>query len=88
MWSGHQFQLAEYGRAICLEWLSHGYRDTCFEKITIEQARFVDTGLPRWFGDHAFHLSHQSNLIRKKTEHYGPLFPGVPNDLPYVWPLT
>jgi len=25
-------------------------------------------------------------LVRKDPEHYGPLFPGVPADLEYVWP--
>ena len=44
--------------------------------------------MPRWLGRHELHESHQSNLIRKFPEHYGPLFNGVPNDLPYIWPLT
>ena len=42
--------------------------------------------LPPWIGDAEFHRSHQSNLVRKDVEFYGPLFPGVPDDLPYVWP--
>jgi hypothetical protein len=42
--------------------------------------------LPRWLGDPAFHRSHQAALVRKDPEHYGPLFPGVPADLEYVWP--
>jgi hypothetical protein len=29
----------------------------------------------------------RSNLLRKLPEHYGILFPDVPNDLPYVWPV-
>ena len=33
------------------------------------------------------HLSHQSNLVRKDREFYAPLFPGVPDDLPYIWPV-
>jgi Pyrimidine dimer DNA glycosylase len=41
---------------------------------------------PHWFGNEDFHRSHQSNLIRKLPEHYAPLFPGVPDNLPYVWP--
>ena len=41
---------------------------------------------PAWIANEALFRSHQSNLIRKLPEHYVPLFPGVPNDLPYVWP--
>jgi len=26
-------------------------------------------------------------LLRKDPEHYGPLFPGTPADLEYVWPV-
>ena len=43
---------------------------------------------PPWFGDKEFHRSHQSNLIRKMPEHYQKLFPDVPNNLPYVWPIN
>ena len=42
--------------------------------------------LPPWLGDEEFHRSHQSALLRKDPDHYGPLFPGVPDDLEYVWP--
>lgn len=41
---------------------------------------------PAFIGDEEFHRSHQSNLVRKQPEFYGPLFPGVPDDLPYIWP--
>ena len=34
----------------------------------------------------AMHRAHQSSLLRKDPAHYGPLFPGVPDDLPYYWP--
>lgn len=44
--------------------------------------------LPPWLGDPAFHRSHQSALIRKDPSLYAPLFPGVPDDLPYVWPTS
>jgi len=43
--------------------------------------------LPPWLGDAALHRSHQSALLRKDPEFYGPRFPGVPDDLPYVWPV-
>lgn len=44
--------------------------------------------LPPWLGDPALHLSHRSALLRKDPHFYGPLFPGDPDDLPYVWPLS
>ena len=42
---------------------------------------------PDWFGDEQFHLSHQSNLLRKDYEHYSQFFMGIPDDIPYVWPV-
>jgi hypothetical protein len=43
--------------------------------------------LPPWLGDEAFHLSHRSALVRKDPDHYRPLYPDAPDDLPYVWPV-
>ena len=41
---------------------------------------------PAFVGDTEFHTAHQSNLVRKLPEFYQPLFPRVPDDLPYIWP--
>lgn len=43
--------------------------------------------LPPWLGDEDFHRRHRSSLLRKDPEHYRPLFPDDPDDLPYVWPV-
>jgi hypothetical protein len=86
MWLGHHYQLAEYGKIICLEWRSRGYKDGQLEVITEIQSELKNTGKPWWFGDPAFHLAHQSNLIRKKPEFYARIFPGVRDDLPYIYP--
>ena len=86
MWLNHMYQLAEYGKAICLEWRSRGYKDTCLEKISAIQAGLIDTGLPPWFGNKDFHLAHQSNLVRKNQAFYSKFFPNVPGDLPYIYP--
>jgi len=86
MWAGFEPALVEYAVAVCGEWRSRGYRDTMLE-------RFLGLGtpsggvMPTWLGDEDFHLSHRSNLVRKLPGHYGPLFPGVPDDLPYIWPV-
>lgn len=84
MWRGHEGQLVRYGLAVCYEWVKRGYRDTCTDKIAA--FGLYPAERPSWLGDPRFHLSHQSNLVRKKPAHYGPFFPGVPDDLPYVWP--
>lgn len=87
MWQGYFYQLANYGLAICDEWAYRGYRDkTCRGDIVVEQKKHCNKELPPWFGDPKFHLAHQSNLIRKKPEHYAILFPDIPDDLPYIWP--
>lgn len=87
MWRGHEFQLAEYGIAICRAWISHGYKDTCLNKISVIQSNLKDTGLPKWFGNVDFHLAHQSNLLRKDKDFYSKFFPNVPDNLPYIWPI-
>lgn len=86
MWRGHEVALARYGWAMCAEWIERGYNDTLLERFRpiASSGRFV---LPSWIGITDFHLSHQSNLIRKLPEFYAPLFPGVPDDLPYIWPV-
>jgi len=86
MWRGFEFQLAEYGIAVCREWVARGYKDSCLDKIRVEAARFSCTQKPDWLGDSAFHLAHQSNLVRKLPEHYRQFFPTVPSDVPYIWP--
>jgi hypothetical protein len=92
MWQGYETGLATYQRSICAEWTSRGFADTCRMKtdgllaVALEDGHASGT-TPPWLGDEALHLSHQSNLVRKDPDVYGPLFPGVPDDLPYVWPV-
>lgn len=90
MWRGHGRALATYGMAVCQEWRKRGYRDSLMDKIAESFLWFPpeQIALPSWMGREDFHLSHQSNLVRKDAKHYGPLFPGVPADLPYVWPVA
>jgi hypothetical protein len=42
---------------------------------------------PAFLFNPEFTRSHQSNLVRKDSSYYGRLFPSVPNDLPYLWPV-
>lgn len=86
MWRGHLSSLLDYGVAICEEWRSRGYRDTLLDWFT-SQAYTPDTRLPDWLTEE-FCRAHQSNLVRKAPEHYRPLFPDVPDNLPYIWPVA
>jgi hypothetical protein len=89
MWCGGEGSLIRYGLAVCYEWKGRGYKDTCTDKIAAYAGIFPCYERdPEWLGDEAFHRAHQSNLVRKLPDHYGPLFPGVPDDLPYVWPAA
>jgi len=89
MWDGHGGALAEYGIAICDEWISRGYRDTCRGKIMSLSA---DHGMlshtdPDWLHDKDFHAAHRSNLLRKDPVHYGQFGWTETDDLDYVWPV-
>jgi len=90
-WKGFEAGLLDYQRAVCSEWSRRGFADTCLASTV---GLFQASGLPvapkrpAWVDDPAVHRSHQSNLIRKDPMFYGPLFPGVPDDLEYVWPSS
>lgn len=84
MWRGHEYQLAEYGKAIALEWVARGHCDTCYDKICRMQELVADTGLPIWFGNEELHESHRSNLMRKSTFYH---FNNTRENLEYVWPV-
>ena len=98
MWRGYEEALGSYGVTVCRAWFVRGFADTCELKLREEldrigvaaprpQPELATAGaLPPWLGDPALHRSHQSSLLRKDPAHYRPLFPGVPDDLPYVWP--
>ncbi|MEW2359586.1 MSMEG_6728 family protein [Spirillospora sp. NPDC029432] len=101
MWRGYEEALVRYGLEICREWTGAGRRDTCAATLGTDlraargvervrdQRELAEAGdLPPWLGDPALHLSHRSSLVRKDPDFYGPLFPGVPADLPYVWPAS
>ncbi len=99
MWKGFEEALGRYGFTCCEVWLELGFGDTCAATIATDlraagvdqvrtQAELAAAGaLPPWLGDDAVHHSHRSALVRKDPEYYRPIFPGVPDDLPYVWPV-
>jgi hypothetical protein len=88
MWKNYESGLVEYGLIICQEWQKRGYKDSCLKKIMDIQYQYnlYSTARPKWLGNKDFHISHQSNLLRKDEEYYRKFFPDTPNNLPYVWP--
>ena len=99
MWQGCEEALGRYGLICCQAWVDLGFSDSCaltmmtdlraagFQSVRTQLELAAAEALPAWLGVEAVHRSHQSALVRKAPEHYGPLFPGVPDDLPYVWPV-
>lgn len=86
MWRGHKDALVVYGIAICREWLSRGFNDTCSEKIAAFSSGDIITDSPAWLGSEPFHASHRSNLLRKDPSHYAQFKWTDGPDLPYIWP--
>jgi len=86
MWSGYEVALLNYGRIICEEWISRGYKDTMREKF-ISIMRFVDGYKvnPYWLGNKKFHASMRSNLLRKDKKYYSKFGWKEKNNLPYYW---
>ncbi len=99
MWRGHEEALGRYALTCCEVWSGLGFGDTVAGTLLAElgeagiprvrsQAELAEVGaLPAWLGDPAFHRSHQSSLVRKDPTHYRQLFPDVPDDLEYLWPV-
>ncbi|PKW05647.1 hypothetical protein SAMN05428944_7326 [Streptomyces sp. 1222.5] len=99
MWSGYEEALVRYGLEVCRVWREQGHQDSCAASLVAGFAHcrpgspvrgqddLAAAGeLPPWLGDEGFHRSHQSALVRKDRDVYADEFPGVPDDLPYVWP--
>ncbi len=98
MWKGFEEALGRYSFTCCAVWVESGFADTCaatigseLRSIGVTTVRTQDElaaagALPPWLGDEAFHLGHRAALVRKDPKFYGPRFPDVPDDLPYVWP--
>ncbi|WP_431220060.1 MSMEG_6728 family protein [Leifsonia xyli] len=91
MWRGYLPALTKYALESTDAWIELGHADTVRPQVLVfapevEHLDQEELELPPWIGDPEFHRSHQSNLVRKDAEFYGPLFPDVADDLPYVWP--
>lgn len=93
LWHNHMQAFMLYQEAISDECMNRGIHNTCLDKSRDLYRRHRipivrSPEMPPWLGDFEFHESHQSNLVRKDPAWYGPEFPGVPDNLPYIWPVT
>lgn len=91
MWKGYEMFLLMYGIAICQEWIDRGFKDNqlnWFLQKLFNGKNQAFTDLPKWWKNKKFHVSHRSNLVRKKPEHYSKFEWNVPDNLEYVWPTN
>lgn len=95
MWRGYLPGLTKYALTAVDAWTARGHADSTRPLIrefapfvdALTQQQLAEQGLlPPWIGNEAMHRSHRSNLLQKNPHFYGPLFPGDPADLPYLWP--
>ena len=94
-WRTYEPALMEYQMAICAEWTSRGYRDTCLEKtwsayyhgLASADHEMLMFERPPWIGQPEFHEGYRAHLIRKDPEFYGPIFLDHTNpNAQLVWP--
>lgn len=90
MWKDHVPCLVDYGVAICREWISRGYKDTCLAKI--EQFKIRQSVAPAWLGLEKFHSTHRGILLDKNYEWYKQFnwaetrLYKINDSYPYFWP--
>ena len=87
MWKGYEVALAEYGKHICMEWISRGYNDSLLP-FFINRTLNKQVMYPPWLGDPVFHASHRSNLLRKDPAFYSKYNWGDDPHDPYQWPVV
>ena len=88
MWVGYEKSLVKYGKMICIEWISRGYKDTCYDKIGYFTNLFPDSSDedPWWLGREELHISHQSMLYAKAPDYYAHFAGASAKATDYWWP--
>lgn len=91
MWKGYESELLCYGLECCAWWIHRGFNDSLMIQFLVALKRYThkypEQKPPAFLFNAEFNRSHQSNLVRKDRDYYGALFPNVPDDLPYLWPV-
>lgn len=100
MWKGYEIYLIRYIYLHLIEWEKRGYKNIeCWKhyynllhavttKMYIQQCIQVNvfSKSPEWLTDR-FIEAHRSNLIRKNSAYYKPLFSKTKEGLDYIWPV-
>lgn len=88
MWRGHGGALRTYHKAICDEWATRGYADTCRDKFDALLALTTvrTDAMPPWLGRADFHASHRAALLHKNFAHYSRFGWDEAPQLAYIWP--
>ncbi|MEK6833843.1 MAG: MSMEG_6728 family protein [Nanoarchaeota archaeon] len=82
MWQNNIDALMFYHDVVIKEWIGRGYKNNM---PLLFKGPVTESLYPSWFGNKEFHISHQSNLVRKNPTYYRKYFPDIPDDLPYKW---
>lgn len=80
MWDGFIPALRQYRRAIILEWIARGYRNT------MDIPRATRCTMPNWWNG-SIHRSHRAALLYKDFHHYSRYWVIQP-ELDYYWPIS
>jgi len=81
MWTGYEGYLKLYYNLACQLWMNRKFKQNMPLYFIIHYGK-----KPPWLGNKAFHLSHQSNLLRKNFEFYKQYNWSVSPNLDYIWP--
>lgn len=93
MWRGEEYALACYGKAICREWQSRGYKDSLLQYFTdiavaLEPPGHAVKAYPTWWGG-PVHLSHRLKLLWKNGNYSQYFNEPIPTTEPeYFWPTS
>lgn len=82
MWKLYDDALKEYHNECLIECINRGYN----MKATVYPLKQIRK--PYWLGNPEFHLAYKSNLVRKYPEYYRKLWPNIPDDMEYMWPIS
>ena len=87
MWRGHEWWLAEYGIAMCRQWMARGFLDTMLADFESAQRALPKGEEPKF--TEALRASMRANLVRKDAKRYRDFlgFTEDPKD-GYAWPTT
>jgi len=88
MWKGHELALTAYRDLSIYTWVERGYKNNMKQLYTFEYALSLSRVLkPEWITEE-FCRAHQSNLLRKAPDFYKQYDWNVPDNLPYIWPVS